>query len=143
VEQAVSGELIVDKDALRSQLAPEYRDHSILKDKTTWHDIYKATGLNPIWTGRYRNELASAHIRTVEDFALFIMVFGLEFRYKYVWGNVFRFHKTTPDGQEVTLKTKSFGGWAWSTALSELEKRGFNWREFVVNRDKFRREGKK
>jgi len=133
----------IDKEALLNQLPPEYRQHPILSDNTTWHNIYKAMGLNPIWTGRYRNELGSAHIKTVADFALFIMAFGLEFWYKYEWGNVFRFHKTTPDGQKITLKTKSFGGRAWSTSLGELGKRGFNWQEFVVNQDKFRRERKK
>ena len=113
-----------------------------MKDQTSWEEIYKKKGLNPTWTGRYRNELGSVGIETVADLALYIMALELEFRYSYEWGNVFRFHHPAPGGQEVKLRTKSFGGWAWSTSLSELKARGFDWEPFVVNPEAFDREKK-
>jgi hypothetical protein len=129
------------RDALRSQLDAEQQGHAILKDDTTWHDFFSAR-VNPTWAGRYRNELCSAGIETVADMVLFITALGLEFWYSYEWGNVFRFARPAPDGIKVELDTKSFGGWAWSTALSELEKRGFDWETYVVNPEKLRRKGR-
>lgn len=132
----------LDKETLYGAVSQECRGHSILKDQTSWEEIYKEKGLNPTWTGRYRSELGSVGIETVADLAQYIMALKLEFRYSYKWGNVFRFHQPTPDGQEVELQTKSFGGWAWSAALDELKTRGFDWETFVVNPDKLREEGK-
>ena len=123
-------------------LTEEQRAHSILQDDTSWYSIYKTAGLNRIWTSRYRNELASVGIETVADFALFIMVLGLRFWYAYDWGNCFLFARSTSDGQEVKLQTKSFGGWAWDTTLGELKTRGFDWEAFVVNPDELREKGK-
>ncbi|MBN1139290.1 MAG: DUF262 domain-containing protein [Anaerolineae bacterium] len=123
----------VDKDALHDLLPQEYWDHPILQDQTTWADVYKNKGLYGPWAGRYRNQLGSVGIVTIADFALYIMALQLEFLYSYEWGNVFRFHRPAPDGQEITLNTKSFGGWAWSTALNELKARGLDWEACVVN----------
>lgn len=123
----------IDRAALRDQLTSEQGEYQILQDTTTWHDVYKAHGLKANWTSRYRNKLASVGIELVADFALFIMALGLEFCYSYEWGNVFRFDKPAPDGQVIVLDTRSFGGWAWSTALNELKARGFDWKAFVVN----------
>jgi hypothetical protein len=129
------------REALRAQLTPEQRGHPILENDATWHDFFSAR-VNPVWTGRYRNELLSAGIVTVADLALFIMALGLEFLYSYEWGNVFRFARPAPDGNKIELATKSFGGWAWSTALAGLKSRGFDWQTYVVNPQDLREKGK-
>ena len=131
----------VDVKVLRGKLTDEQRAHPILDDGTTWHDAFQGK-VNPTWVGRYRKELASVGIETVADLALYIMALELEFWYGYEGGNVFRFHRPTPDGQAIQLRTKSFGGWAWDTALNELKTRGFDWEIFVVNLDDFREKGK-
>ncbi len=123
----------VDKEALRQQLSSEYHDHLILDDNSTWPAIYKQSECGPIWANRYNKELELANIETVADFALFIMVCNLEFVNKATYGDIHRFHHPTPDGQIPTLRTKEFGGWGWQVALKELERRDFNWQEFLVN----------
>ncbi len=123
----------IDKETLRQQLSPEYRDHPILNNHKTWHTFYEQTECGPVWTSRYNKELRSANIETLADFALFIMVCSLEFVNKSTHGNNYRFHHPTPSGYIPSLKTNPFGGWGWKVALKELKDQGFNWQEFLVN----------
>jgi hypothetical protein len=129
-------------EALHARLSPEQRQHPILQDGTPWGDLYATKLRSKVWVSRYRNELASVGIETAADFALFVMVLGLRFWYAYDWGNCFLFARPTPDGQEVQLQTKSFGGWAWDATLGELKTRGFDWETFVVNLGELREKGK-
>jgi hypothetical protein len=114
-----------------SQLPPNQQDHSILQDKTELFDLFqKHVGAN--WAGRYRNELERFNIRTIADFARVVMYLKLEIWYDAGYAKVYRFHKPLNDGQKIHFNQKNFGGWAWETALNELEKRGFDWQLFVM-----------
>jgi hypothetical protein len=65
--------------------------------------------------------------------AAIIMALQLEFWREQSHGNVYHFHKPLPDGRRAELRTKHFGGWAWSTALHQLQERGFEWQEFLAS----------
>jgi hypothetical protein len=44
----------------------------------------------------------------------------------------YRFAKPLPDGTRVEVNTHHFGGWAWYIALSALQKKGFDWKKYLV-----------
>jgi hypothetical protein len=103
-----------DKSALWEKIPDEYKDHPILKDTTTLFSIFREkTGCGPIWSGRYRNELASAQLITIADFALLIITLGFEFAGNSRFGPCYAFM-----GGKPSLRTKEFGGWAWGVVLN-------------------------
>jgi hypothetical protein len=118
---------------LLAQIPDKYRQHPILGDGTTWFTIYGATGCGPKWLSRITRELGYAHIETVADFALKIMALGLEATRRGKRGMRYRFARPLAESQSLVLNTKHFGGWSWSIALDELEKRDFDWREFLAS----------
>ena len=129
----ISPSFSVDKGRLREILSKENQEHIILNDFTLWEEIFGKTGCGKQWTARLRNELGRSQIYTIADLALFIMAFGLKFSHKDTFGTVYIFNKPHQDGTIPKLNTLNFGGWSWGVALSELEKRGFHWREFLEN----------
>jgi uncharacterized protein with ParB-like and HNH nuclease domain len=131
VVQQQSGPKAVDKNALKAALPKELQDHPILSDTTTWQAFFRAHFV-PSWAGKYIKELHSHQIFTIADFALFVMSLGIQFSYKDKYGDFYVFKKPLPNGQRVNFASKLFGGWGWASALEQLEKRGLNWRDFIV-----------
>jgi hypothetical protein len=96
------------------------------------YSIYKARGLGRRWSGSYRKALAQLGITTVADFARAIMVMQLKKWQEVSYGLIYRFCQNPISGEPVELPTDKFGAWGWKVTLDELENRGFNWREFLV-----------
>lgn len=122
---------VFDTQAIYDALPPELQSNPIMHNREKWYDIYKPTA-GPRWAGTYRKELNSVGINTVADFALAVVYAGLEKRFKAKWGDVYQFHHAGPDRQTVPLQTRRFGGYAWTLTLKALEKRGFDWKEYVI-----------
>ncbi|MCB8944529.1 MAG: DUF262 domain-containing protein [Ardenticatenaceae bacterium] len=114
------------------QLTQDYGDHPVLKDTTTWLDIFQKSGCGPQWAGRYSRELQLNNINTVSDFAVAIITFRLSFDHQQTHGSVYSFHGVNEDGNQPILRKKHFGGWGWHYALNQLTARGFIWQDFVV-----------
>jgi hypothetical protein len=45
---------------------------------------------------------------------------------------VYKFASELPDGKELVLPTREFGGYAWKHALIALEGKGFNWKQYLL-----------
>jgi uncharacterized protein with ParB-like and HNH nuclease domain len=116
-----------DKSGLWEKLPSEYQNHPVLRDETTLYSIFEKTGCGKRWSGTYRKELASAQLITLADFALLVVTLGIKVTNKNQFGNFYTFIGGTP-----SLKTQSFGSWAWGVVLGELKKRGLDWTKFVA-----------
>ncbi len=108
-----------NKSDLWEKIPAEYKDHPILKVETTLYSIFsKKTGCGKIWSGRYRNELASAQLFTISDLALLVMTKRLKFLCKSKFGPCYIFGDGIP-----YLQTREFGGWAWRLFLGNCKTR--------------------
>lgn len=115
-------------------LSKEEQNHPILQDKEPWFRILKSHG-GTQWGSRYANVLSDLGINTVSDLALNIMVLKLEALKPQRFGIPFRFVNKTPDGKSLEIKS-AFGGYGWFGVLRTLQTRGFQWRDYVINKDK-------
>ncbi len=122
-----------DLVALRAQLPAELAAHSILDDKTSWLEIFKAWGVGRRWYGSYRRALAQLGIHTVADLALVIMSAGIELWWHNKDGrHMYRFAHAGSNDEPMAMPTDKFGVYGWHIAHEELQKRGFDWSNFLV-----------
>ena len=124
----------IDITLLRQQLLSQYSNqaiHTILEDTTNWDSIFKTHGLGS-WRGRFNKQLNKFNIATVGDLVTVIMSLKLEVWYDAGYAMVYRFHQPDAKGNKLTFDTRGLGGWGWKIMLEELEKRAFNWRDFLV-----------
>lgn len=123
---------IVDIASLRVEIQKSANCSPVIFDETTWKAVFANKGLGP-WAGRYRHHLEGKGIKNIGDFAVLIAALRLEIQYNAQYANVYCFATANSSGEKLKLDTANFGGWGWHIVLQELEKRGFNWQQYLVS----------
>lgn len=133
VEFDTKADLPESENSLLMLLGSEEQNHPILQNQTQWFRIIDTLG-GKTWGQRYINALSNLGIKTVSDLALSIMALKLEALKPQRFGIPFRFVNKMPNGESLTIKS-DFGGYAWEGVLKKLSEFGFQWREYVTNKD--------
>jgi uncharacterized protein with ParB-like and HNH nuclease domain len=113
-------------------LSPEEQAHPILRDQSSWLDIFRQVGFNPQWSGRYYWALYKAGIRSVGDFAVAVMALKIKVTHQSYDMNFYAFASNLPDGSKCIIPTREFGGYAWKNALNTLVSRGLHWEDYLL-----------
>jgi hypothetical protein len=69
----------------------------------------------------------------VSDFAAAVMALNLKIDYISYELPFYKFASPLPDGTELQIPTREFGGYAWKWVLITLEQRGFDWTKYKVS----------
>ena len=113
-------------------LSASEQAHPILKDYSKWIDIFLEMGLTPQWSGRYHSALEKVGIKNVSDFAFALIAFRLKTNGFSSGKQRYQFDNALPGGKKLVIETHNFGGWAWNLALQAMQKRGFDWKKYLV-----------
>jgi hypothetical protein len=120
------------RQAFNEILNEEQKALPILQDTTQWIEIFRAVPFSPQWCRRYERALLNSGIRNVGDFAAAVMALKLKItNYSYQLP-FYTFVSPLPDGKELRIHTREFGGYAWKWALATLERRGFDWTQYTL-----------
>jgi hypothetical protein len=114
-------------------LTEEQKALPILQDTTQWIEIFRAVPFSPQWCRRYQKALLNAGIRNVGDFAAAVMALNLKIDYISYEMPFYKFVSPLPNGTELQMRTREFGGYAWKWALATLERRGLDWTQYTVS----------